>query len=117
FLSSSAALHATVTERIKRIGPATTDDEHRELDALDRLDQLAVDGMEADSRHGQAHGKIAALVDYLQSIGIGRASDTRVVLFAERIPTLNWLKDNLPAVLDMKDEQFALLHGQLSDTE
>lgn len=120
FLSSSAALHATVTERITRIGEATTEGQRRELAALERLGELAVEGMTADRasfRGAEPGGKIAALVHHIKGIGVAHDSGTRVVLFAERIPTLNWLREILPTALGMKGDQFAILHGQLSDVE
>jgi superfamily II DNA or RNA helicase len=117
FLSSSAALHATVTERMNRIKHQTTTEHKREYDALASLKDLAAAGMTADASAAGGKGKLATLVGYLRGIGIGRSSDTRVVLFAERIPTLNALKDHLPTALDMKDDQFEVLHGGLSDVE
>jgi superfamily II DNA or RNA helicase len=41
----------------------------------------------------------------------------RLVIFSERIETLNWLQENLAADLGLKPSQLALLHGQLPDTE
>jgi superfamily II DNA or RNA helicase len=118
FLSSSAALHTTVTERMNRIRAQSTAQQRREYDALARLKDLAAAGMHADaSATTNNKGKFVTLVNYLRRIGIASESNTRVVLFAERIPTLEMLHDNLPRGLDMKDEQFALLHGQLSDVE
>ncbi|PAW70502.1 MAG: helicase [Verrucomicrobiia bacterium Tous-C4TDCM] len=41
----------------------------------------------------------------------------RLVVFSERIETLEWLRQHLPGVLGMKDDQFTILHGGMSDTE
>jgi hypothetical protein len=115
FLSSPAALHATVVERMNRIRHETSVDRRNEYDALARLKELAAEAITADASGTAGRGKRAALVQYLTSIGIGRNSDTRAVLFAERIPTLEALKNHLPTALDMKDDQFEVLHGGLSD--
>ncbi|MGY1763047.1 SNF2-related protein [Geodermatophilus sp. SYSU D00779] len=106
-LSSPAALQESVRNRRKRLD-IDTDAGAREAEALDRLDALA------DKVYGNS-AKLTKLVEHLMSIGIGRASATRVVLFAERVATLEWLNDTLPVALGMKSEQFAVLHGGLPD--
>ncbi len=37
--------------------------------------------------------KLTALVTLLTEIGVGPRSDTRAVVFSERVPTLKWLAD------------------------
>jgi len=111
FLSSPAALHATVTERRRRIAPATTPEEQREDTALERLQGLADSALDTDG------AKLTALVNHLRDIGIGPRSGTRAVLFAERIATLDWLRDRLPGMLGLKDHAVAVMHGQLADVE
>ena len=41
--------------------------------------------------------KLTALVEELRELGVGPGSDTRVVVFSERIPTLKWLAETVPA--------------------
>jgi hypothetical protein len=41
----------------------------------------------------------------------------RLVIFTERIATLQWLADHLPADLGLKPNQVAVLHGGLTDVE
>ncbi|GGR35312.1 SNF2-related protein [Streptomyces roseolus] len=43
--------------------------------------------------------KLAALLDELRTMGVGPGSETRVVVFSERIPTLKWLAETVPAAL------------------
>ncbi|MFE7038984.1 SNF2-related protein [Streptomyces atratus] len=43
--------------------------------------------------------KLAALLDELRTMGVGPGSETRVVVFSERIPTLKWLAGTVPAAL------------------
>ena len=46
-----------------------------------------------------------------------RRTEDRLVIFSERIETLRFLSDHLRRDLGLKDDQLALLHGGLSDTE
>lgn len=41
----------------------------------------------------------------------------RLVIFSERIETLQWLLATMPGMLGMKDDHFQILHGGMSDTE
>ncbi|MDX2873107.1 DEAD/DEAH box helicase [Streptomyces ipomoeae] len=117
FLSSHAALRATVSARIKTL--EKKDDPQgtaAELAALHRLSELAVDLTEADS------AKFAALVRQLrEEIGVGPGSDERVVVFSERVQTLEWLAEVLPAALGFKGRAardcVRIMHGGLSDEQ
>ncbi|MEU3821964.1 DEAD/DEAH box helicase [Streptomyces sp. NPDC030392] len=116
FLSSHAALKATVNARIKTLEkknePRAT---AAELAALRRLVELTADLTEADS------AKFAALVEQLKGIGVGPSSDTRVVVFSERVQTLEWLATVLPAALGFRGRTakdcLRVMHGGLSDEQ
>ncbi|MCE3554515.1 DEAD/DEAH box helicase [Pseudonocardia sp. RS11V-5] len=105
FLSSPAALLETVEARQKTI--AANPDAHAEAEALTRLAELA--------GKTTASAKLDKLVDHLKAIGIAADSDTRVVLFSERLATLDWLRTRLPKLLGLPEEAFAVLHGKLPD--
>jgi len=105
FLSSAAALRETVLERQRKTADA------REREALERLRALA----ERAQREGSS--KLDALLAQLERIGIRRDGTARVVIFAERRATLEWLRDELMRRLRMRDEQVGMLHGGLSDVE
>ena len=111
FLSSPAALSESIKERIGRIGRVPTAAQQREIDALTRLAALAADADDSDS------GKYTQLLAYLRKLGVGPNSDTRVVIFAERVRTLKWLRGHLQSDLKLNDKQVVILHGGLTDTE
>lgn len=107
FLSSPAALHATVRERLGRI----SDDDARERSALERLLTLTEEAL------AQPSAKYENLTDYLKKIGVARNATRRAVIFAERVPTLKWLQENLTKNFKFSTDQVAILHGGLSDVE
>jgi superfamily II DNA or RNA helicase len=111
FLSSPAALLESIKERIGRLGKYHTAAQEREIEALLRLEALARKADDTSS------GKYARLLDYLRKIGVGPNSPERVVIFAERVATLKWLREHLQADLKLTDKQSVVLHGGLPDTE
>lgn len=62
-------------------------------------------------------GKYQRLVELLRNKGVARTSPERVVVFAERVATLSWLREHLVEDLKLKPEQVAVLHGGLTDVE
>ncbi len=110
FLSSPAALLETVTERVKKLD-VDSPSEAKETQALKRLKDLAEAANTGES------AKYNELVSFLKKIGVGKGSNMRAVVFAERVATLTWLKESLPKALGLKDENIGLMHGGLSDVE
>lgn len=110
FLSSPAALATTVAERLKRIDQDSAAGA-REAAALQVLAELA----ERNIAEGSA--KYDQLVDHLREVGISSTGAERVVIFAERVSTLHWLRDNLVKTFKLKPEQIRILHGGISDVE
>lgn len=111
YLSSPPALVESVRNRIRTLGEERTDAQQRERGALDRLLALAQASASGPS------AKIQKLVEYLKGIGVSKSSETRAVVFSERVPTLLWLQRELQTHLGLKPEQVAVLHGGLSDVE
>lgn len=115
FSSPAAAMDSTV-RRIRLLEAKTdaTPDECKEVTALREF-------AEALGKIDAAHfNKFQRIVTQLKNAEYGwdpvNASD-RLVIFSERIETLNWLKQALPRALELKESSFELLHGQMSDTE
>lgn len=113
-LSSHRALAETVRNRRRNLrgvdGELVDPDREGEDVALERLGALA----EAVPDDGAA--KLDALVEQLKEIGVGARSQTRVVVFSERIATLDWLAEVLPQRLGLNPKrQVRVLHGGLAD--
>jgi ERCC4-related helicase len=107
FLSSHRALAETVGNRLD--ADSCTDPHERE--ALTRLRELT-DAMSDDDS-----AKLTRLLDQLDDIGVAAGSSTRVVVFSERITTLQWLAKVVPARLELPDGAVRVMHGGLPDTE
>lgn len=107
FLSSPAALGETIENRLKRVPQADIN----QREALERLQALNAKVTRQNSN------KYAALVNYLQEIGVGKGKKTRAVVFSERVATLHWLKENLTKDLKMPAGSVEVMHGGLSDEE
>ncbi|WP_042280822.1 DEAD/DEAH box helicase [Nocardiopsis alba] len=116
FLSSHRALADTVANRLKVLerksagAPKADPVRERERSALIELQNLA---KKIDT---SSSAKFQGLVSQLSDIGVGRKSPTRVVVFSESVPTLKWLKENLPEALGLDAKQVQLMHGGMSDT-
>ena len=116
-LSSHHALIQTVEQRRKTLAsnPATelglSMDQRAEDTALSTLLDRAV------AISDNTSSKLAALVEQLREIGVGPRSQTRVVIFSERIATLDWLAETVPGLLGLKGGQHLVLHGGLADVK
>ncbi|GAB3085672.1 helicase-related protein [Isoptericola nanjingensis] len=138
FLSSPAALEESVRKRLRTLdgGVEGADDEGSlgsPGDAPDdgaAADSAAPAGTRATEREalGRLHdlarrsltersAKYDALLAHLKQIGVGKGSEMRAVVFAERVATLGWLQTRLMKDLGLKDENVAVLHGGLSDVD
>ena len=114
-LSSHRALAETVKQRCRNIGSQSAEgmdlSEKQQLEA----DALASLGQHCEAIESSGQSKLERLVADLNQIGIGPRSKTRVVIFSERIATLDWLAEELPARLILKPENVAVLHGGMTD--
>ena len=116
YLSSPAALAESVRARRHRLdeSDAATAPERA---ALDRLGEIT------DRARAAGSAKYDALLKHLSEIGVSRTGTRRVVIFAERVATLNWLSETLAKDLKLTTTrgrelgQVTVLHGGLSDVE
>ncbi|WP_079188427.1 SNF2-related protein [Streptomyces sp. CB02009] len=131
FLSSHVALGETVANRIASLTDRVRKAEEKglrpdpalatEQAALARLREI-VSGMGDGTAPGDS-AKLDALVAQLKAIGVGPRSTTRAVVFSERVRTLTWLAEVVPARLgfpvgaDGTSKAVAVMHGGLSDEE
>lgn len=115
FLSSPKAALASINHRIEKVKDAAKDSDNLEdnLSVLhelkSRLDNIL--NKESDSKYRKFR-------ETLISLGwSGRKQDDRFVLFAERIDTLIYLKENLQKDFNLPDKAIAFFHGSLPDTD
>lgn len=115
FSSPAAAIEST-KNRIKRLEDimSPTEAVYAEFDALDHFSQ-ALERVDVEG-----FSKYRTLLQTLK-LGPyswdGKSADDRIVLFSERIETLNWLRTRLAADLGLKANQIELLHGGMPDTD
>ncbi len=114
--SSPAACLETIDarlEQLKKRGEETSSSDKEELESL----------RQAVARIGPGEfSRFQKLIQLLQEPGsdlywTGKDPEDRLVIFTERIATLEFLREHLPGKLGLKEEQVALLHGGLSDIE
>ncbi|MFJ9576791.1 DEAD/DEAH box helicase [Streptomyces sp. NPDC101191] len=112
FLSSHVALRKSLANRRAylddptkgKVKAAADTPERRaalaaESKALAELEALVADFTDQDS------AKLDALVRTLRELGVGPRSERRVVIFSERVHTLDWLAQEVPARLGFKKNE------------
>lgn len=105
FLSSPQALRASIGRRLRVLGEGKS----AEATALTRLDALA------EQAEHETPSKLISLIEHLKAIGVASGSTTRVVIFSERIDTLNWLHVQVAKQLKMSRTAVQVLHATLPD--
>jgi superfamily II DNA or RNA helicase len=86
----------------------------REIEGLDILEQ------ELARITPEKYAKYRALVNLLNSSSFAwspKKKDDRLVIFSERIDTLNFLRENLLKDLRLKEDEITMLHGGLGDID
>ena len=114
--SSPAAAQVSVEQRIKKLAKKdeTSEDERQEIEALNGL---LLSLRNVDAGH---FNKYQQLLKLLNSREFGwKKTDTedRLVIFSERIETLNWLQGKMMGDLKLKEDAVQILHGGMSDIE
>ena len=121
--SSPAACLQTVNQRVERRsswleknpGHASSPAVREEISTLEELKEaLERIDRKQDTRYQQLVRSIRSGEPFRWS---GRDTDDRLVIFTERIATLEWLREGLVKDLRLKGDQVATLHGGLIDRE
>ncbi|MGX4695532.1 SNF2-related protein [Streptomyces sp. JNUCC 63] len=104
FLSSHRALQDSIAARTKTLAKplkGRRNQDPAKLEAARQIERKAIVDLAclADDLGDDDSCKLDALVEALKEIGVGPGSDTRVVVFSERVPTLKWLAETVPARL------------------
>lgn len=110
--SSPAACLQTVGNRLKRL-QAQADPDAREIEGLEAL------ARELEAITPEKFAKYQKLVGLIRDkmAWTGKDATDRLVVFTERIETLNFLLAHLPGALGLKPAQVQHLHGAMPDTD
>jgi len=114
FLSSPEALIDTVGERLKHkrlTGSELDTDAQHDIELLTRIRAAA------EKVTAKKNTKLARLVALLSQMGVTHDGSERIVIFSERIATLELLRDQLSKALKLKAQEIAVFHGTLDDQE
>lgn len=105
FLSSPAAALKAVNNRLAK--------DHNNTEELENLKGILeeMNQLQIDSRYEAFRNKLKELK------WKSTKKDERIVVFTERIETMNYLAARLKEDFKMKDDQIVLFNGSLSDTE
>jgi superfamily II DNA/RNA helicase len=114
--SSPQACLQTVNNRMERL---KKDNNQVYDDDIRKLEQLASSLAEISKKDFSKYRKLLEIIqDSKHGLGWdGKDTTDRLVIFTERIETLNFLEKNLKSDLNLKDDQIAILHGTMSDLE
>ena len=117
--SSHKALAQTIENRRKRLA-AETDAETGTLSPERQTEDnaLATLAERCAAVDDSSSSKLTALIEQLEEIGVGPRAKTRVVIFSERIATLDWLAATVPDRLGLNpDKHVRVLHGGMADVK
>lgn len=111
--SSPQACLQTLQERISKLHKK--DAKHEDLDSLQQLHDLvsAIEPLHF-SKYQHLIRLLKTDTDWRWN---GSDPSDRLVIFTERIETLNFLREHLPTALGLKPAAVAILHGQLPDID
>ena len=115
FMSSPKAALESIQRRIEKVDASKAKYEFA-YENLEILNDLKIKLEAILSTHSDS--KYKKLKDTLLELGwTGIKKNDRYVIFAERINTLEYLKENLQKDFKIEEEAIAFFHGGLSDTE
>ncbi|MEO5775741.1 MAG: helicase-related protein [Flavobacterium sp.] len=115
FMSSPKAALESIQRRIEKVDATKSNNEFAS-ENLEVLNALKIKLETILTTHSDT--KYKKLRDTLLELGwTGIKKNDRYVIFAERINTLDYLKEKLKADFNITEESIAFFHGGLSDTE
>lgn len=115
FMSSPKAALESIQRRIEKVDATKAKNEFA-YENLEVLNDLKIKLETILSTHSDT--KYKKLKDTLLELGwTGIKKNDRYVIFAERINTLEYLKENLQNDFEIAEDAIAFFHGGLSDTE
>lgn len=115
YMSSPQAALESINRRIEKIKEKGTSSENAK-DNISLLKELQEDLNQI--LQNKKDSKYHAFKDKLIELGwSGRSKDERIVVFAERIDTIQYLSENLKKDFDLDDESLKTFHGGFSDIE
>lgn len=114
-LSSPQALIETVDARLAHPRLAPDPSGQRDDDARHDVDLLTRIRAAAEKVTPKKNTKLARLTRLLAEIGVSNGGSERVVIFSERIATLELLREQLAKELKLSAGQIAVFHGTLDD--
>ncbi|HEY5374328.1 MAG TPA: helicase-related protein [Polyangiaceae bacterium] len=117
FLSSPEALIATLGERLKHKRLSNTAGGELDPDAKHDVELLTRIRTAAEKVSAKKNSKLARLVALLTAMGVTHDGSERVVIFSERIPTLELLREHLCKALKLGADEVQVFHGTLDDQE
>ncbi len=112
FMSSPEACLETIENRINRV-QSKQDSDFEDIEQLSRARELVNQVI-----NNQKDSKYKKLLDCLADLNWrGRKTDQRIIIFAERIKTLDKLYKNLTDKFNLNDKTIKKFDGSLSDIE
>ena len=117
FLSSPEALIETIDERLKHKRLSRSAAGELDAAAVHDIDLLTRIRAAAEKVDPKKNTKLHRLVALLTRMGVSATGSERVVIFSERIATLELLQEQLTKALKLKADQIAVFHGTLDDQE
>jgi superfamily II DNA or RNA helicase len=122
FLSSPSACAATIRQRLRHKDLRVEDEsgggtgEPTDPAAAHDREVLTQLLAEVEAVKPSTFAKYQKLLERLRAIGLDQSGSTeRVVIFSERIDTLNFLEERLRNDLKLKNDQIEIFHGTLDD--
>ena len=110
-MSSPVACISSIDERLKKL--ESIDEDHR--DDIESLLHLRGELEAVDVEHFSKYQKLVKLIT--QTMKWKKAKDDRLVIFTERIKTLEFLRDHLGRDLKLKAGQLVTMTGSMSDVD